>query len=216
MSTISLNAMIPTMAPYVPGCPDLTLTQTIRLVIMDLCQRAKVWRDIVTISTVPGQSTYVPVSPVAHGEVTDFLTGKLTQDGLTNDVYWRAYDLVTRLYPSWPQASPGRPRVITARLPNNWMMAPVPDTAGSLEVLAVLRPTQTADVWESELWAEFNQAIFHGVLHRTMMMPDRSWTDMQTGAFHGKQWTHFLNEARDRAQRDYNVANLGVQMRPFA
>ena len=95
-------------------------------------------------------------------------------------------------------------------------MAPAPDTAGTFSVYAALRPTPTATETEQFLYTEFTEVVYHGVLYYLKRMPERPWSDAKDAILHGKQWTHFIASARDRADRGYNKTSLSVQMRPFA
>lgn len=214
----SFADMVPDMSAYLQGCPSLVIERTIRKVATDLCQRAKVWElDMAPIAVVPGQVEYSLVPPVAYAEPTDVVDAYLIKpDGTKVTLAWKAYEAVRQAYPSWPQDSAGQPQYLTSLAVGAVLAAPVPDDTGLLYIRAVVRPTASAAVWEQWLYDEFKRAIFHGVLHDLMLMPERSWFNDKLAAVHGRQWTYLLSAARDRAQRGYNVGSIGAQMRPFA
>lgn len=219
MPTTTFASMVPEIGAFVPGCPNLTIERTIRKIITDLCQRGKVWRvQLTPIAVSAGDYDYAPASPVAYGEFCDFLSGSFTttSSGAKTPVYWKDYDTAVIQNPAWPEDMVGLPITVTSKTPGELLLIPVPEEAGTLAVYGVLRPTATATEWESTLYAEFHRCVFHGVLCELMSMPERAWTSDKESMKHGKQWTYLLNEAKDRAQRGFNKADLSVKMRPFA
>lgn len=219
MTTITYASMVNDIGAFVPGCPNLTIERTIRKIVIDLCQRGKVWREqLPDIAVTAGDYTYSVASPYAYAEFCDFISGDftVTSSGNKSSVYWKAYDTVVAQYPAWPQDMEGTPTVVTTKILGELRLAPVPDEAGTLALYGVLRPTRDSDVWVAELYAEFARCIFHGVLCELMGMPGRAWSSEKESVKHGKQWTYLLYEAKDRAQRGFNKADLSVKMRPFA
>lgn len=218
MATVTFASMVPAISAFLPGCPSLTIERTARKMAIDLCQRAKVWRDdMAPIATVAGQEDYVPAPAFVHGEFCDFLSGyTIDADGTRQDLAWKPYDNVQRAFPTWPVDTDGTPQYITSKIPGTVLLAPVPDFVGTLNIYGVLRPTPSATVWDAAMYAEFHRVIFHGVLFELLGMHDRSWTNPKLSMFHGQEWTFLLSGAKDRADRGFNVSDLVVQPRPFA
>jgi hypothetical protein len=215
--TIAFDAMGDDMSAFLPGCPTPTISRTAKEIVTDLCQRGKVWQeDLTPLPLVVSQLNYAPVSPVSYAEVTDVTDASTLVTGRKRELVLRSYSAVKRQYPNWPDNEPGDAQFYTARTVGEVLLAPVPDVAGTLNLRGYLRPTATADVWDADLYAEFSREVFHGVLHKLMMMPNRSWTDAKTAMYHGKQWTYLLSCARIRATKAYNVDDTAVEMRPFA
>lgn len=217
MSAVTFASMVPEFSPFLAGCPNLTIERAARKVSIDLCQRGKVWRvELPDITLVPTTHAYVPTSPVAYAEYCDFLTGTTLIGTESRDLKWKTYDTIHRMFPAWPNNTPGTPLYATMRTPGSILLAPVPDTAGTMSLFACLRPTRTADSWDSDMYAEFHRAIFHGVLFELLAMNERSWSNPKLADAHGKEWTYLLNEATARAESGYNAGVLQVEMRPFA
>ena len=217
MAAITFAAMVPDISAFLQGCPNPAIERTLRKIATDLCQRARVWRaDLPDITMVVGTTEYTPTSPVAYGEFNDIVHSRTTIGTTVRDMKWASYEKTRRLYPEWPLDPDGTPQTITSRTPGTIMLAPTPDTAGTLSIYATLRPTATADSWDASMYREFHRAMFHGVMHELTLMPERSWTNEKASVYHGKEWTYLLAQARDRADRDYNSDSLTVQMRPAA
>lgn len=217
MPSITFAAMVDPIAPFAPGCPSLTLQYTARKIVKDLCQRANVWRaTFAPIAIGAGVHEYTPSTGLSYGEAHDITDGYVVVNNVKTDVRWRSYDDVRRMSPAWPQDFSGTPNTVTGFIPQHILLAPVPDTAGTLTLMGTVRPKETDTEMDADVYSEHTRAIFHGVLSEILAMPNRSWTDAKGAMVHGKQWSYLLNAARDRAQRGYNSADLTVQMRPFA
>ena len=217
MAAVTFASMVPDLSAFLQGCPNPAIERTLRKIATDLCQRARVWRaELPDISMVIGTQEYTPASPVVYGEFVEIVTARTTIGTTYRDLKAASYEKTRRMYPEWPMAADGSPTHVTTRTPGTVMLAPTPDTTGTLSIYGVLRPTATADSWDTQMYREFHRELFHGVMSELQMMPDRSWTDEKMAAYHGKQWTYLLNLARDRSERDYNSGSLSVQMRPAA
>jgi hypothetical protein len=218
VATVTYASMVPEMSAFLQGCPSLVIERTIRKIIIDLCQRAKIWREeTLPLNTVMGEYSYGLQSPYAFAEAIDILSGTIIYpDATKTELSWQPYAKVQRQLPNWPQNAEGTPMYVTSKTFGAVALAPTPESVGELTVNVVLRPTATSTEWLENLYNEFRREVFHGVLHELLLMPDRSWYDEKTGMYHGKQWTYLLSQARDRAERGRNADVLSVEMRPFA
>ena len=217
MPSITYAAMVDPIAAFVPGCPSLTLQYTARKIVKDLCQRAKVWRGTYApINLVAGVYEYAPTTGLTYGEGCTITDGYVVIANQKTDLFWADYQNIRRRSPAWPQAFSGTPNAITATQPRTVLLCPVPDTAGVMTLTGTFQPAETDTEFDLATYSENTRCIFHGVLTELLAMPNRSWTDAKASLLHGKQWTYLLNNARDRAARGYNEADLAVTMRPFA
>ena len=211
-------AMAPDVSAFLPGCPNLVIERTMRKMAVDLCQRAKVWRmDAVPVSLIAGTYRYTLAAPGGYAEVIDIDSAyTIDSDGAKVNLEWKPQETLRQWYPAWPEDSPGQPAYYAKREPSDILLAPAPQATADLYATVIVRPVADATGVESWLYHEFARVLFHGTLHELMLMPERSWTDEKTGAYHGKQWTYLLNNAKTRVSRDFNTGSQAVQMRPFA
>jgi hypothetical protein len=216
-STVTFKSMITEASPYLQGCPDYVIETTYRRRVEEICRRARVWRGALTdITLVPGTYTYAPASPLAYADVITVRSATTTISGSKRELNWQTYDAVQGLYPAWPENLSGTPLVFTRQDLASILLAPVPDTAGTLKTYGDLRPTDAATVWDSVMYSEHRDALFHGVLGTLMGAANRPWSDGKGALTHSKEWNFRLNSARIRADRDYNSGSISVQMRPLA
>jgi hypothetical protein len=217
MATVKFDDMVDDISPFLIGCPSPVIARTAKKIVTDLCQRGKVWQaKIAPDNFAIGEYTFTLVPPVAYAEITDIVSGHTVIDGSKRPLTWAALDAVKRHYPAWPEDNAGQPQLMTWSAIKEFALAPTPLTAGVLHLEVKLRPSATATEWDETLYAEFQRAIFHGVLFDLQMMPDRGWSSPTAAAANGKIWTHLLAAARARANHGYNITSLSAEMRPFA
>ena len=215
--TIAFDAMVDDISAFLPGCPGPTISRTARKIVVDMCQRAKVWHeDFVPTALVANQVAYPLLPPVPYAVCTDVTSGYTIVAGQKKDLTWAQLPAVRQRYPNWPNDLPSEPQYMTWATVGELLLAPVPDAAGTLYLRGYLRPSPTATEWDADLYDEFKRVVFHGVLYELMLMPNRTWSDPKAGTLHGRQWTQLLAAARDRSQRGFNTTDLSVEMRPFA
>ena len=215
--SVSFNDIADELSVHLPGCPAPMIVRSVRKVITDMCQRAKVWHEeFVAVSLVPNQAAYPLVPPVSYATCTDITEGYTVIDGQKKVLTWEKIDAVKRAYPSWPEGAYGAPQYMTLASLGQVLLAPTPDTTGDLFLRGYLRPSANATQWDADLYNEFSRVVFHGVLYDMMLVTGRPWANEKLAALHGKHWTQLLASARDRATRGYNTDGLAVEMRPFA
>lgn len=216
--TIAFSAMAADVSPFLPGCPSLVIAHTMRKMAIDLCVTARVWRqDLAPITLTPGQVSYTLVSPLAYARVESVYSGNTVVDTVKRRLSIMSYEDAIKLFPSWPEeySSPS-PQWIVTRDPGVIQLAPVPDTAGTMNLVAELTPLLTADLWSATMYNQFHRVLFHGTLAELMAMPERSWSDQRKAMDHQKEWVFLKASARTRADHGYTRQSLSVEMRPFA
>jgi hypothetical protein len=219
MATTTIHNMLVDVSPHVVGCPDYVMEQALLATIRELCERARVWRAYtVDIPLVPGTYTYQETLANTDAEVVAEVQAYTIINAKRRTLEPLAYSDVLQRYPSWPDLDPVTmdPEVYTALDNSGIMLAPIPYQAGTLRVIAALRPTLAATTWDSGMYNEHKRTVFHGTLYNLMTMPSRTWSDAKSAQIHGKQWNFMLNAARVRANRSYNQMSASITMRPLA
>lgn len=222
MSTTLFSTMIGELAPHVQGVPNPVMVSYIRKVVIDLCERGKVWRVQLADQTLSdGFYTYPLSSPVSNTEVSSIIDAKLY---LTSAATTKVLDLLSesqtrQQYPKWPDLNAkNEPRAVTRVDAESFQVAPVPGTGDTytVKMFAAIRPTLAATGWDTALFSEFRRVIFHGVLHELMLMPNRPWSNDKLSTYHGKQWDYLLYNARAKVNKGFGPASIGVTPRPWA
>lgn len=222
MATELFTLMAGDIAPHVAGCPSAVVTSYTRKVVIDLCERAKIWRvraDPVVLSQ--GVYNYAITSPAPETEVSTVLHVNLTSSdtGAVREIHQSTHEVMFKAYPYWPlDGLEGEPMNTIVLDPDNVQLQPIPDgrTTYTLNSMVAVRPTQTATGWDAALAKKFRRSIFHGVLHELMMIPDRKWSDDKTAVYHAKQWGYYLYAAKASVNKGFGRNALTTQQYPWA
>lgn len=221
MALIDLNTMNNEVLPHVPGCPSSVVEAYIRKVIADLCTRALVWQVRLTpFALTPATYSYTLASPVLDTEVCVPISLRYTRadTGVVDTLSVFGLEYLTVEYPSWPEdGDTGAPEAAALTSGSTLEIYPIPDAETTYTVSGVvaIRPSLDATQCEETVLNDYRREIVHGVLHMLMLLPDRKWTDLKTGEYHGKQWNYLLNAARAGRVKGFGRTDVSVQMRPW-
>jgi hypothetical protein len=216
--TVAFAAMVPNVSPFLPGCPNLVVENSLRRKARELCSFARVWRhELPPVAMNIGQPSYTLASPFLYAEILSIVSGTVLVDTRKSPLSRMPYADAQRLHPAWPENySSAVPRQFVAREPRELWLLPVPSEAGTATLYVQLSPTVSAAEWEEPLYARYEQALLHGVLFELLAMPERAWTDQKEALNHGKLWSYHKAMARADAAGDFSSRGLTVQMTPFA
>lgn len=222
MATALFSTMTGEIAPHVEGCPSAVIEAYIRKAVIDLCERAKVWRvRMAPVTFTQGVFEYDVASPVAETEVSTILqaTVTLTSPAVTRPLAIGTVEQMFTANPTWPgDGLQGEPKSAVQTGVSAVEIQPIPDgaTTYTMNGLLAIRPTLNATGWEDTLFSEFRRAIFHGTIHELKVLPGRRWSDDKTAMYHGKQWEYFVYQARAKANKGFSRAPIHVRMNPWA
>lgn len=201
--TISYETLLPDVLPHVDGCLDSTAEKSIRSAVIELCEKAGVYRkELDAITAVGNRYEYdfdAPSGTTVHriewvtykGNELEPITSSLLEQRIKN---WRA--------------ETGEPAYYVQQSSSSFFLAPVPasTTTGAIQVRAVLKPTHTSSACDSDVMNNFRDTIINGALFRLLRMPAKIWTDMSAAGVYGS----LFNEGITRAEQDARGANVGV------
>ena len=80
-------------------------------------------------------------------------------------------------------------------------------------VIAV-KPLRTSYDMDTTAFDELENIIMHGALQNLLILPERTWSDRELGAFHAKQFLYKTAERRARA--NLGAARNSLRVKPVA
>lgn len=214
MATINYIDLTGSLSPASLSCPSLVMADAIRQTVIDLCERAQVWKYThpdVAVTTPAYNYSFSP--PDAQSVVSLILTARL--DDLPIDILTPEQGITT--FPQFPDTTNmGEPTALWQMDQRGFNLAPTPDIAYTLKLTTTLKPTVTSTGADATVIQEHLETIIHGSLHRLLLQKKREWYDADLAGYHGKQYSYKLNVFRSQAQRGFTNLPIGVAMRPFA
>lgn len=163
-----IDDFLPFVLPHVKNCPNEVARHHIRQAIIELCDRALVWREYQdAVTTVADQSAYA-YAPAAGQQVKKLLSAKM--DGLNLSV----------VDPTMSMANTSSDASITGGL-NGFEISPAPAGGKVIVTYSAVAPTLSADTVPDGL-GTFAEQIGHGARGSIMLLPDEPYTNDAKGA----------------------------------
>lgn len=194
---MTLNDFLPLILPRVKGCPDILATFNTRMAIIELCQKALIWReyqDPITTAAlttaydfeVPnGQQVFKLLSLTLGGtevSVVDPNTGK-TMDAL------------------------GETRPYAYGAFSGFELRPAQEAGLQVVTYSVVAPTFTATTIPDSM-SRYMEAIANGALSRILMTNSKEYGDMAGAAVAKALWDDAIAEAKNDALTGFSRSTV--------
>lgn len=195
-----LEAFLPQVMPYAPGCPEPTALAAIIKAAQDFCERTKLWRDKDQFTVTPTSCNVVCVPDGADL----FEIEQATLNGYLLEPITQA-DLNSRL-PDWRTREETQGRWITQTEPGSVMV--VPRSTGTLFLATVLRPANDAEQMPDFIAQHYLRVIADGALAEILMTPGQPFTAPDRAQFYSMRFEQRLGELSTRSIQGQQRARL--------
>lgn len=200
MATTTWDDMIPSLAPFVSGAPDITMRDALQASATNFLSQTHLWRDeFDPFETKAGDSTYELYAEAAI-EMVDWVK--------VNDTVLNHTDI--RLIDKRRLDDDGRPRDFWVVEDRKIRLHPIPNKSYTISGGVVLKPSRRSrgvDEWLASVWQD---AIVDGAIHRLAQIPNKGWSNPQLAQYHKQLHDRAIANAK---VRDYQGVNLRVRMR---
>lgn len=189
-----IDDLVPELLLRAPDVPDVLAQRALLRATRELCRRALVWRDEVTIDLASATDNRYALLPPA-GEVVDITRAELQDKHellpavpsqlVHEDAQWRSRTGEPRYYMRWGQDT-------VSFYPQA--------TSGAVVMELALTPTVADTQLDDNFAQEWDEVIMDGALHRLLSMPNQPWADGNAAVFHFQRFEQAIDEARSRAR----------------
>jgi hypothetical protein len=198
--TISLESLV---GPMMIDCPYPIAEQGLRLAAIEFCERTKCYANIQT-KTVGNGIQSVLLSPTDDALIADIILVEWNGKPIDPITKQRADEIRLR-------SSTGVPEGYYRPNPEALVLAPAPESAGTLMVEMSLTPTKTAGSIPKFLSDYHGDAIEHGAKARLLAQTNRPWADANLAAYHKQQFEILVGSYSIRADKDGTRRPLRVK-----
>jgi len=180
------------------------MDQHILRAAQEFCKRSEIWRASISETTVIGQATY---QPFTEGSSLLENTARIAVAG-------RPLTRVSDLYQhDGTDDSEGTPLAYGIINGVELRLFPTPDAAYAMTGVAVLMPSGRATGVADFIYDKHERTIAHGALSTLMMIPEKQWSNPESGMYHRGM---FYSEADNAKRSDLGNTNLRVRNQKFA
>lgn len=203
---------LPEILPKVKGCPEQVAVNAVRNALIELCQRAPVWRyDHPALSSVIGTGSY-SFTPPTGAEVVKILQAWYEGVPLTP----ATEDELHVLYADYRTAD-GTPEFHTQDDETAVILVPRPTTVvvGAIKMIVQLKPTIASTDADARLYNRYREQIGHGALARLYDMDGESWANPDKADRNLTLFNADIVSASSAAQQNYGRSRQRVPARFF-
>lgn len=198
MANVSLDQLMPLLAPRLPGIPNATMEFHLAAAAADFLASTHLWREAMyDEETLVGVSDY----PLFGSAVVESVLWITLEGHPLPAVDPRLLD--KRIF-----GQVGRPARYWIHQDRELRFHPTPDAAYTFSGEFALKPARDAMTipdWIYETWAD---AIVDGAMWRITSIPGKPWTSLQLATLHK---THFDRAKANAKTRDFRQIELRVQ-----
>lgn len=205
MATVPYDSLFQYVQPYVPGCPNVVISDALAEAAADFCVRSELWRqDLDSDTTVQGEPLFEP----------DIPTGSILEDVSWVRVNGTKLARVLDKYVEQADFSEEKePKYYSIYQDNYIRLYPTPDASYSVEGAVVLKPSLSSAGVEDFLFETHGRTIAFGAIAKIAAIPRKEWSDLQLA----EMYSHKFNRDTDYAKtRDFRKVPMRIAARPFA
>jgi hypothetical protein len=186
--------LIDDVLPSLAADPSIPVTEyAIKRACIEFCAGSWIWQFMPDPIDVVAGEAYYDLEPETGADVTAVMDVSHNQVPLdAKSVEWLDKNL-----PGW-RTNQAVPKYYTQVDTDQILLAAVPDSniTGGLTMTLALQPSQSAVGIPKWIFTQFMYVLAEGAMARLMMMPNKPWTDMQTGAFHASHFQGSIANAK--------------------
>lgn len=173
--------LLPFVLPFAPSAPDPLCERYIRQAAIDFCRRTRSWRDVQDIEVTGDESEILMAPPYASIHEIEAAHFKIAGAARWEELRAVPYaDLEQSLLDEAP-TDKTIPSVFSQSGFDAVTIAP--RAAGTLRLIAYLKPTQTAEYGPDYLFDRYSSEIADGALSHILMIPEQPFTNPNLAAF---------------------------------
>lgn len=186
--------------PDVPTCPNAIVDQAIRNAAIDFCRYTLTWRYTLSpINVVADTAEYALTPPsdsliesIHYATHDDTPLVKTTEAEMDSEEGWR--DNTT--------TSPDK-YYISSRGTIKLVYTPEDSLINGLDIIVILKPTQTATTLADTLYDDHLEAISHGAKSRLFAKPGKPWTSADAAIYHDAMFMKAKRMEKAERLNDY-------------
>lgn len=206
MATLKYSDFIDEVLPFLAADPSNPVTENaIKRAVIEFCAGSWIWKYLPdATSTVSGEAEY-DLEPPAGADVSVVMHVALDGVQLTHkSLEWLDSEL-----PRW-RTTTGTPKYFSQVNSEQIVLAPAPDygVTDGLSMTLALQPSQTATGFPSWIGNQYFEDLANGAISKLMLMPNKPWTDLKTGADRRNSFQAAIANARASAVRSLARAEI--------
>lgn len=198
---MKLEALLPYLLPDLPGVPDITALQALRLTAIEFCEKTHTWNE--TLDPIPledGVNEYE--LDVEQGSRINTVMSVWLKDRPLDP---KTTDELGMILPDWQTSKSSRPSYYNAAADIGVLQVyPIPlEPTESIRVRVSYVPTLAATTVPDIVVNRYLDELIHGAKHRLMVAPEKSWSNEGLAVYHRTKFDEGVQSAKIDVLHNY-------------
>ena len=188
------SELIDDVLPSLVADPSYPVAEyAIKRACIEFCAGSWIWQFLPDPADIEAGEARYDLEPESGADVTVVMDVSHNNVPLTaKSVAWLDGNL-----PGW-RTTLAVPKYYTQVDTDQIILAAVPDStiSGGLTMTLALQPSQNSQGIPRWIFAQYMYVLAEGAMAKLMLMPNKPWTDLTTGAFHNTNFQNAIANAR--------------------
>jgi hypothetical protein len=215
MSTVSYEAFLPEVMPFVRDCPEIVAVQAIRNAIIEFCEETHYLQE--NLDPMPGQKNvglYQLDANDSNYKVVEIMQAYYGDQLLIP----KAQEELNQIYrtSNWEDLS-GNPYYYFRTRSDEMRLVtkPILTEQNKLKVKAAIAPKRSSTVVTDELYERFLEQVAMGARARLYNTPNQPYYDPGAAGVYTKRFNDVMAEVRTRVYKGLTRAAARVEFQRF-
>ncbi len=215
MSTVSYEAFLPEVMPFVRDVPEIVAVQAIRNAVIEFCEETHYLQEnLDPIMGIKGQGLYDLEANDSNYKVVEIMQAYYGDQLLIP----KAQEELNQIYrtSNWEDLS-GNPYYYFRTRSDEMRLVtkPIVTEANKLKIKAAIAPKRSSTVVTDELFERFLEQIAMGARARLYNTPNQPYYDPGAAGVYAKRFNDVLAEVRTRVYKGLTRAAARVEFQRF-
>ena len=205
---VSIEAFRAYVSPYIPGCPFFLIDREVTRVLRELCEKAKLWKESVEVTSLHKNSNKIDIGPYPEAEViyVEYVTYRGLELASTTE------RTLSRDFPRWRDIKGVPIYYFMSAKDSAIYLYPIPNLLAPLTIKyeVIVKPSLDAKCVPRFLFERFIDAVVDGALYGLMAIGGKEWSNPEEAARRQQLYFAGIYRARDLSTRMYASQNLEI------
>ena len=211
MASVAFEAFLPEVMLEAPSVPQPVAINAIRNACYDFCWKSQLWNAPLEAVTFEANAREIELEPIQDSQIVAVMS--VSHDNKRN-IDPASFDALSKTAPDWATRT-GIPEVYYQPSTDKLVLYPIPDTGGTLNIVAAFAPTRQATTIEGFVYHQHLETIKYGALWKLKTMFGQTWSDAQGALYYEQRFWQGVGAATVMKNRGNSRALLQVSPRGF-
>jgi hypothetical protein len=197
--TALLSSISARVHSNLPACPQPVIEQYLLLAAVELCRKAYVWTEEVTVADVVADDLPIAITLAGDGTVIKVLSIEVD----TLPIMERSLDYIKANIIDWRTVT-GIPVDFIEEDSGTITLVPAPSVAAQVVIKVAVEPEDEATAFPATILSKHRETLVSGAISMLCLIPNMPWSSMEFASLHKM----LFDEGVQKAKRQFNFHHV--------